>query len=202
MATLLSVPTFESLGARHPQTPGELALFFATVLLGSWGVLGASKSCEGRKACAGSRRSAMLAVGLFVGLATAALSAWAHLGLPGDAFENPATREFVARTTRLEPAARPFLAFAAYFAIAFAASGLPKLAARDRKARFRFWPVAGTALVAGLVGSVIPSPQPWAALAVTSVAVVAQLTSPWSREAAAYHAYAKAMGRGRGRRVA
>jgi hypothetical protein len=202
MATLLAVPGFEAFGARHPQEPGELALFFSTVLMGSWGVLGASKSCEARSACAGSRRSAMLAVGLAVGLATAALSAWGHLGLPGDAFDNPATREFVARTAQVQPSARPFLAFGAYFALAFAASGLPRLAARDRKARFRFLPVGLTALAAGLVGAVVPSPQPWAALSVAAVAVVAQLSSPWSREAAAYALYARTLGRGRRGRAA
>jgi hypothetical protein len=130
-----------------------------------------------------------------VGLITAGLASWAHLGLPGDAFKNEATRQFVQYAGQtVQPAVLPFAAFGGYFGLVFALSGLANLAARDRKARFRFWPVAWTGLVAGLVGSVLPSPQPWATVALASMAAVAQVSSPWCRESAAYARYRAALG--------
>jgi hypothetical protein len=198
IATILSVPAFEMFGGHHPQRPGELALLFAAGLLGTWGVLVPSKSWEGRAVASGSRRVTNLLVGLVLGVATAGMIGWAHLDLPAGSFDTPATREFVRVVDgSVRPDVIPLLNIAGYFALAFGVVNFHSMTARDRKARFRFFPVVLAGFLAGALGSFVPSPQPWGLIVMTSVAVLAQLCSPWNREAAAYARYAESTGRRR-----
>jgi hypothetical protein len=86
-------------------------------------------------------------------------------------------------------------ALAAYFALAFGLNGFWKLAARDRRARFRIVPIVVTGLLAGFTGAFVPSPQPGGLIIVAAIAAVTQVASPWSREAAAYARFQQAFGR-------
>jgi chromate transport protein ChrA len=75
---------------------------------------------------------------------------------------------------------------APYFALAMAVNPWWKLTARGRSRRFRLWSTIKVAVLAGLIGLVWPSPQPWATLVIVLIAIVSQVVSPWSREAADY----------------
>ncbi len=197
LASLFSVPMFEVFGDWHPQHPAELALLFAMTLLGSWGVMIPSKIWEGHVVSAGAKRLVMMVVGLLVGTLGAGLAYWAHLGLPpGGWSETPFSREF---TSSLQPVVQPQMvlpiALATYFAVAFGLNRYWKVVARDRKARFRIFPVVAACVIGGLVGSFWPVPQPWGMIVVTIVPIVAQFSSPWDKQAAAYARYAEALGR-------
>ncbi len=196
MATLLCVPLFGMLDAPHPQRPEQLALLFSTILLGTWGVLVPAKFWEGRAVSGTGRRLTQMVVGLAVGLVATTLVGWAHLDFPARSFNNDATRQFVQVSQgSLDSRFVPFAIVAGYFGLTFAAVGFGKLTDRDRKARFRFFPVGLTALLAGVLATFVPSPEPWSAIVVVCVAILVQLASPWSREAATYAQYHRALGR-------
>jgi hypothetical protein len=166
------------------------------VLLGSWAAMIPAKLWEGREVPAISKRLTYLAAGLLVGLAGAALSRWAHLGFPSGSSNGPfAEAAFRSLRPKLTTEAALPLAMGAYFAIAFALNRFWKLASRDRCGRFRILPVVAAAVIAGLVGVFVPSPQPWGLLSFGLIAATTQLSSPWNREAAAYAEYARKTGR-------
>ena len=73
-----------------------------------------------------------------------------------------------------------------YFGGLFLINGWGKLAVRDRKARFRIWPVIVTALCATLLWPLWPTPEPYGVAVAALVAIVTQLVSPWNEAAAAY----------------
>ena len=81
-------------------------------------------------------------------------------------------------------------AYGAYFGVLAFLAGWPGMAARDRKARFRVFPVVKGAAVAGVLGLALPFPQPWGLGVAVLTAVVTQAVSPWSEPAAAYARYA------------
>jgi hypothetical protein len=85
---------------------------------------------------------------------------------------------------------------APFLGLAMAANPWWRLTSRARPRRFRFLATAKVALFAWLIGMVWPSPQPWGTLVVVLIAIVSQVVSPWSREAAAY-AWATRFDRGR-----
>lgn len=173
LATILSVLGFDLFGQAHPQDPGQLALLFGTTLMGTWGVLAISKTWENRRVSAISRRAGMFGLGAILGLASGAMAEWAYLGTP------PGWPS-AARPTDLPV----HLAF--FFAVAFGAQRLWRLAARDRRSRFRLWPVLTSALVAAVAGAIVPSPQMWGVFSVAIIATIVQLVSPWSKEFEAY----------------
>jgi hypothetical protein len=199
VATVFSVPAFGAVNGRPPEDPTQLAMIYAMTLLGSWGVLIPAKFWEGRALSNRCKRLTYLGVGALVGMAGAGLAQWAHLGLPGAVVDGPAREIFVTASRRVRPDLLSTLTLGTYFALAFAVNGFWKLAARDRRARVRLVPILAAALLSGLVGVVVPSPQPWGLVVMALVALVAQVSSPWSRQAAAYARYCEALGR---RRVA
>jgi hypothetical protein len=194
VATALSVPGFVAMNGKAPGDPTQLAMIFSMTLLGSWGVLVPSKFWEGRKVCKGTKRLVLLGVGSLVGLVGAGLSLWAHLGIPGRIAGEPAAELFEMGGERLGRNGVLILSMAGYFALAFALSGLWKLPARDRTARFRLAPILTSAVIAGLVSMFVPSRQPWGLLIVALIASVTQVSAPWSREAAAYSRHRAAFG--------
>lgn len=198
LATVLSVLAFDVVGQHHPQDPGQLALLFGTTLLGTWGVLGASKHWEGKPASGVSRRVGMFGLGAGLGLVSGFLAEWAYLGgPPGWPLSGPPNHTvFVGMMPLSSPGALP-VNLAIFFGLSFAALRLWKLSARDRKSRFRFWPVAVSGLVASLVGLFVPAPQAWGLFSVAIIAILVQLVSPWSAESAAYRQYQQALKRGR-----
>jgi hypothetical protein len=194
LATVISVPLFSLVQGRAPGDPTQLAMIFAMTLLGSWGVMIPAKIWETRPVSKGTRRLTGLGVGGLIGLAGAGLSLWAHLGMPGRYVEGPAAELVDFAGSRMSPEGVVASTMASYFALVFAIGGLWKLATRERIARFRVWPLFGAAIVAGLVGAFVPSPQPWGTIVFALIAAVTQISSPWSREAAAYARYEKAVG--------
>jgi hypothetical protein len=95
------------------------------------------------------------------------------------------------------------LGYSAYFGVLFLLAGWPWMTARDRSRRVRVWSVARTTALAGLLGVLWPSPQPWGLTAMAVTAIVVQATMPWSEPAARYARYAARLAKqNRGRRVA
>jgi hypothetical protein len=74
-----------------------------------------------------------------------------------------------------------------YFGGLFLINGWGKLAVRDRKARFRVWPVAVAGLCAALLWPVLPTTEPYGIAVAVVIATVTQLVSPWNEAAAAYN---------------
>jgi hypothetical protein len=198
VGTVLAVPFFGLFGGPPPQDPGQLALLFGAVLLGSWGVLAPAKFWEGTPAGDGTRRLVMLAVGLGLGQLVAAASDWAHVALPSGDVPRGIPGVVQTRTGGEVPL---LIGLAAFYGLAFGANRLWKLAARDRPHRFRLGPLVIAGLIAGLVGLPLEAPQPWGAVSLALVALVVQLASPWDRKAAAYAAYQRKLGKA-GRRAA
>ena len=198
LATILSVLGFDVAGQSHPQDPGQLALLFGTTLMGTWGVLGASKYWEEKSVSGFTKRMGLFGLGGALGLLSGFLAEWAFLGYPPgwSTSQLPNSSMVVGMTPLSAPGALPVnLAF--FFAFTFGAQRLWKLSARDRSRRFRFWPVLAAAGVAALVGVFVPSPQVWGLFTVAIIAVLVQLVSPWSPEATAYRQYEEARERGR-----
>jgi hypothetical protein len=180
----IAVPAYGAMGVDLPQDPIQLAFLFLITLLGTWGVLVPTKLWEGRSVSWPSRRLQQAAIGLALGALGVGLAQWIRL-FPSPVQQVDVPREVVSMTGA---ALRPDLglaAFAGYFALVFGLNGWWKLTGRDRPSRFRFWPVMKAGAVAGLLGLAWPSPQPWAVIPVVLIAVVSQVVSPWSREAAA-----------------
>jgi hypothetical protein len=179
LVALLSVPAAVLMDLDPARQPERAAFLFAMGLLGTWATLAVSKPFDGRGDSA-SRRALAVVAGALVGLAGTALAAALDVPFgpvrPGDAF---GPREVA------EP-----LAFAGYFALLQPVGGLWWLAARDRKARFRVWPLLRTAGAAGLLALALPVPQPYGLAAAVVSAAATQLVSPWSKEAAVYARYA------------
>lgn len=199
VGSVLAVPFFGAFGGPHPQDPGQLALLFGVVLLGSWGVMGATKYWEGAPAGDGTRRLVMLAMGLGLGQLLAVVSGWSHVTLPDGVRASRSLSDVVA--DRAGPEVAAMASLAAFYGLAFGANRLWKLAARDRDHRFRLGPLVGAGLIAGLVALPLEAPQPWGPLSLALIAMVVQLSSPWDRQAAAYALYTRKLGKA-GRKVA
>ena len=188
LAALLSLPTAAALGIDLSGSPDQAAGLFGLALLGAWGVLMPAKLWEGRSVDAATRRFTMGAVGVALGSLMVALTAWTGLDLPAAGW-GPAGSDLVRFWTislGAEPRTVGVLGLVGYFGAAFVAGPWMNLTARNRKARFRFWPIAWSGLLAAALGLAIPAPQPWGIGLLLLVATVAQAVSPWSREAARY----------------
>ena len=64
------------------------------------------------------------------------------------------------------------------------------MAARDRKKRFRIFPIVKAGALGGLIGLALPFPEPWGMGIAALTAAVVQAVSPWSQPAAEYARYA------------
>jgi hypothetical protein len=200
-AAILSVLTAAAFGVDMAWHPEQAAFLFGTSLLGTWGVLLPARVFEGRTLNPNVRRGIYLIIGALVGLAAWALTSWLGVGaLRSWDTDFEATHVLTGITGR--PASPNPLGFAGYFALVFLLCGWPWMAARDRSKRLRFFPVAKAALLAGLLGLLWPSPQPWALAVVGLTALVTQAVSPWSEQGANYARYAARMAKLRGRKVA
>jgi len=182
LTALLSLPAASLLGIVPVEEPQQLAYLIVMALLGTWSVLGAGKLFEGRTLDPTTRRMLYLGIGLLLGT----------VGLFFDqAFRLqpiPPGAQHVLVGAGLFVGARPneALEFLIYFGGLFLTVGWWKLAGRDRKARFRVWPL----LVAGLFATVfwpfLPTAQPYGTAVAVLIATVTQLVSPWNEAAAAY----------------
>jgi hypothetical protein len=200
LGSAIVLPAYPALGVELPVDPIQLAYLFTFTLLGVWGVLVPTKLWEGRAVSWPSRRLMMLGLGLLLGVVGAGLADWTRL-FPSPLHETPVppgVRQTLGPNGQAW--AQP-LVFASYFGLAFGLNGWWKLTSRDRWARFRFWPVLKAGAIAGLVSLACPSPQPWGVLPIVLVAILSQVVSPWSREAAAATAAAELYRRRGGRKA-
>ncbi|WP_422924084.1 serine/threonine-protein kinase [Singulisphaera sp. PoT] len=168
--------------------PMQALMLFVLALVGSWAVLIQEKALEGRGFERTTRRLANLGVGAMLGATGIVLDEWLRLGpAPWGVFPRPST-EFV---NWFHPVSMQTssLYYLGYFALLFLFSGgWAKLAARDRKKRFRVMPVIGSAVIAGLLLPIWPYAEPYGIAVAAIVPIVTQLVSPWSEAAAAYAA--------------
>ncbi len=185
LAGLFSVPASGLLGVDFGR-PQQLAYLFGLTLLGTWGTLLFCKQLEGRSSDSTNRRIIFLMIGLTLGAAGTALAGWTRLELEPTWNVNVVDDAFGMSPWVGSPGHPNPLAYAIYFGLAFFAIDWWKLAARDRKARFRIIPVVKTGLIGLLLGLLWPFPQPWGLGVIVLIAVVVQLVSPWSEAAAAY----------------
>jgi eukaryotic-like serine/threonine-protein kinase len=183
----ISLPLYPAFGVEVPLDPAQLAFLFAIILAGVWGVLVPSKIWEGRDVDSALKRLVMLVFGLALGTAGITLGYWSRSTMPATwhlgGFD-PRLVSFskVGSNELMSPAA-----FVAFFGATMAINGWWKLTARDRPARFRFFPVLLAGLTAGLIGAGLPTPpEPWGLLVIALIAIVVQIVSPWNRSAADY----------------
>jgi hypothetical protein len=188
LTALLALPAAGMLGILPAEEPERLAYLIVMALLGTWSLLVSGKAVEGLSFDATTRR--MLYVGIGLVLGTVAV-------LYGQAFRFqpfPAGPQGVPIATGVVPwlvgAGRPneLLALESliYFGGLFLINGWATLAARDRKARFRFWPVLVASFCAALLWPILPTADPYGVAVAVLIATVTQLVSPWNEAAAAY----------------
>ena len=144
------MPAALLLGVDVPAQPERVAFLFGMSLLGVWGTLIPDKLFEGRRLDPSARRLVNLAAGALVGLTGVALASWVELGsAPGLGLLGRRGRADVG--VRGRPWAA-LISYVAYFGVLALLVGWPWMAARDRKARFRVFPVVKAGAVAGCSG--------------------------------------------------
>jgi hypothetical protein len=178
----LTLPIAAITGLDASRDTSSVVLLFAATLATAWGALLASKPLEGSKLDEAARRTLNLIVGGFVGLGAAQLASWLQI-----AFTPTDRPPLFAGGARLTPLG----GFIAFFALAFLANGWWKLTDRDRPARVRIWPVALAGVVAVALTPIWPQQELWVESSIPVAALVVQLVSPWSRDAAAYARYSR-----------
>lgn len=187
LGALLSLPAAAVAGIELADSPEQVAALFALVLLGVWSVLIPAKLWENRPIDATTRRLTMGAVGVLLGSFTIAMISWIGLVPPELPWEpSRHAQEVWVGEFGLSPGSVTVLGLIGYFGAAFAAAPWLNLAARNRSARFRFWPLAWMGLLAYWFSLLLPTPQPWGMVLVVLVALVVQIVSPWNKEAARF----------------
>jgi hypothetical protein len=175
---VLSAFAAAALGVDVPAEPQRFAYLVGLGLLGTWGILITNKVLEGRTVDRTTRGLLNVALGVLVALAGLALGHWTHVRV------SPHTSDF-----QVSIGLRGFEALQsiAYFGIVFLVNGgWAGLAARDRKARFRVWPIATTGLIAAVLYPLWPYTEAYGPATAILIAVCTQLASPWNEYAAAY----------------
>ncbi len=168
--------------------PQLLALLVGVTLLSTWGTLATGKMFDGRQSDLMTRRIVFLVLGTILGGLGYLLADWTQTG-PSSAQVKPFHiliedgYDFAFRLPNL-------FQILSFFGLSFFALNWSALTARDRKKRFRFWPV----MLAGLLGAVLspmfwPMDRPWGVGVLVLTAIAVQLSSPWSEAAAKYAAW-------------
>src|SRR4051794_17281875 len=141
LIALLSLPIAGMLGIEPAEAPQQLAYLIVMGLLGTWSLLTAGKAFEGRSLDPATRRLISLGIGLLLATASIAFDEVFRLG-PPSATSNDVMRQTVAwldpQWSTLPWATTETLA---YFGALSLVGSWSALASRDRKARFRIWPI-------------------------------------------------------------
>ena len=186
-SALLGLAAGALLGLDVQAAPQQVAHLIVMALLGTWSVLAAGKVTEGRPFDPNARRLLSLANGLVLGIVGLVVGWWLRVDPLANWWTSgppPAGDSRLAYWTVFGEINFPEW-YAFYFGLLFLANGgWAKLAARDRKARFRALPVLGTALIAALLYGFLPFSEPSGIAMAVLIAVVTQLVSPWSEAAA------------------
>lgn len=186
-AALLAVVGSFLMGIDLGGRPEQVVYLYIAALLGTWGVMAPAKLFEGRQVDPKARKLVYLVVGALVGLAVWVLAAWLGIGaLPGgyETVTSPVLHQMAGPSEA--PSA---FGYAVYYGLVFSLIGWTYMAARERGRRFVLWPAAKAGLVAGLLGLLWPSPQPWALVSVAITALVVQSVTPWCAKSAAHARY-------------
>jgi eukaryotic-like serine/threonine-protein kinase len=197
IVALLALPTCLLLGIEPVAKPELFAYLVVLASVGTWALLATGKACEGRAVDPTTRRLFFLAIGLILGVVSLLFE---ELFRVGPALHGP--HPILAHTAGPIAGSRDSLAVTAepllYFGLLFFITNWTKLTARDRKARFRLWPIAFAGLVGAALTPLSPSADPHGVAVGVLVATTTQLVSPWDVVAATY---ARSRARN-GRRVA
>jgi serine/threonine protein kinase len=165
--------------------PQNLAFLFAMTLAGSWGILTANKVIEGRKVEPMIKRFIYLFVGAGLGVLGTFLSSWLLPNLtPGRPTILVFNHEIGHYLDQLDVALLG--KYMTYFALAYFVNGWWKVTERDRPAKLRIWPIMKAGVLGLCLTPLWPYQELWSVCIVTMTAVVLQLASPWSSQAAAY----------------
>lgn len=180
---LLAVPTAAILELDAFKRPAQFAFVGIVPLLGTWAWLAANKLQEGRGKKRSWRRRFLTAtsVGIAAGTFGTGLARWTDAEIPS--YWNKNT---VVKASELPGGMTGILASAGFFAAGLAALAPWNLVGRERPSRFRLAPVFAAAAIGAGLGALWPYPEPWGAMALATVAAVAQLASPWEGAASAY----------------
>jgi eukaryotic-like serine/threonine-protein kinase len=175
LLALLTVPAPGLLDINPQTDPQHLAYLFGMALLGTWTVLVPNKTMEIRRFDGVTYRLIALAAGLLLGIVGTLFASTVRLG----------TNEYLISYSQPHNLAPVF--FGALYTIM---AGWLALTARDRKSRFRFWPILWTGLVSAIL---VPffwpyDPREGVYIAV-AIATAVQLVSPWNEAAALYKRY-------------
>jgi hypothetical protein len=186
---LLALPTTLMLWQGKADQPLLFAYLAVMGLAGTWTLLTAEKVGEGKEVYPATRRLIYLVVGLVLGAISLLFDQTFRLG---PVLHRPAQSVLVWNQTGYRPPApfdrmalEPFL----YFGGLFLANNWTKLTARDRKARFRVWPIVFAGLLGAALTPIAPYPEPVGVAVGVIVAVATQLASPWNQAAARYARY-------------
>jgi hypothetical protein len=176
MVALLAFPAVAALGINMEADPQQVAYLYGLGLLGTWGSLIPNKIFENRSFDMSTRRLIALVAGLVVGGIAIVLSKILQLGLP---FQH----EFFGNPQDIEPL---------YFGTLYAATaGWHGLSARDRKKRFRLWPIGLTALLGAPLIFLWPYERQDGIAVAALIAATVQVVSPWSEQASRYAQYVR-----------
>jgi len=181
LVSALSLPLV-NLAQDTPTDPRVMAVLFGTSLLASWALMIAGKVGEGTARATWRRQLLMAPVGALVGLC--AFGLWDATQV-GPIRDGSALRDLVGfepSSSRLNGAVQ----FGVFFASAMALFPWWGLLGRDRRRRFRLWPVLVAGGTGTAIGLLFPSLLPVSALTLPVAMTVTQFVSPWSREAADY----------------
>jgi hypothetical protein len=188
LTAVLSVPAALAFGVDPSARPEWVAFLFGMSLLGTWATLLPGKLLEGRTPSTRTRRVLYTAIGAAVGVVAAAFAGGVGLNSLPD-WPHPEGDSLLGGVlgSGWEPIP---IGYAAYFGLLSLLGGTSWLSARDRKARLRIFPVVRAGAIAGLLGLLLPFPQPWGLGVAALTAIATQAVSPWSKPAATYARYA------------
>jgi hypothetical protein len=176
MVALLTFPAAAALGINMEGDPQQVAYVYGLALLGTWASLIPNKIFENRSFDMFTRRLIALVAGLVVGGIAIVLGKLLQVGLP-------LQHDFLSNPQDLEPL---------YFGAMYAASaGWYGVSARDRKKRFRLWPIGLTALLGAPLIFLWPYERQDGIAVAALIATTVQVVSPWSEQASRYARYVR-----------
>lgn len=167
IAVAFTIPTAIAMDGDSALVTERAALLFGLTLLGTWATLIPGKIFEG-KGDSITRRVSYLLAGACAGLIAAGLASALRVGPLGDWTPLPV---------------------AGVFALMQPAGGLWWLGTRDRKGKFRLWPLLRAGAAGGLLASALQFSPEFGLATGALTAAVSQIVSPWSRQAATYARY-------------
>lgn len=196
LCLLLAIPLVALMndGKNGSTLAGQTGVLVGASLLGAWSLLIPTKFWEGRTIDPATRRFTLGAIGMAVGAVLMTAVDWTNLVLP-DPFVRFAESDPVDLWTGMTGLDQQRVATIGplfYFGLVFAIGPWSKLVARDRRRRFRVWPVIWIGLLGFVVAQVVPAPVAMGVASVMLITIVLQLVSPRSEEAARYSQFVAA----------